>query len=151
MSKIVVIVVFIFIIIISLVAFYFLKGNTPQQSGQEKGGVVTVGTTKINVEYARTADEQQQGLMYRTSLPENAGMYFVFTSSLPRAFWNQNTLMSLDIVWIRRGTVIGVSALPAIEKGLVTVYSPGNADRVLEVPSGFAAAHNIHEGIIVIE
>jgi hypothetical protein len=114
-----------------------------------KNNIVTIGDVSVHVEYARTADEQRVGLMDRKSLGDNEGMLFVFAMPLPRSFWNQNTLIPLDVIWIRGNAVIGVSALPSIDKGLTIISSPGLADRVLEVTSGFARRHGIVRGTIV--
>jgi len=42
---------------------------------------------RIDIEIADTPQEQARGLMYRRSLPADAGMLFIFDSSQPRVFW----------------------------------------------------------------
>lgn len=47
-----------------------------------------------------TPEERAEGLMYRSELPENEGMWFVFDQEVPSTFWMKNTLIPLDIIWI---------------------------------------------------
>jgi uncharacterized membrane protein (UPF0127 family) len=52
------------------------------------------------VELALTPAERSQGLMFRKELGPENGMLFVFPSPSTGAFWMQNTLISLDIIFI---------------------------------------------------
>ena len=49
------------------------------------------GQNWLDIEIADNDDERMQGLMYRQSLQENAGMLFIFTNEEPRSFWMKNT------------------------------------------------------------
>lgn len=112
---------------------------------------IMIDNVIVDIEFARTPEEHARGLMYRDSLPENHGMLFVFPDTSLRNFWNKNTLIPLDIIWIREGRVVGISYLPkANETGAaVTVSSPEPADHVLEVGSEWAARHGISIGSAV--
>ena len=121
----------------------------PKQNNNSVPNSITIEGKEIFIEYARTRQEQQTGLMNRKFLDENAGMLFVFSMALPQSFWNQNTLIPLDVIWIRNGVVIGVSALPNIQEQSKTIFSPGLADQVLEVNAGFANQYNIKRGSII--
>ncbi len=64
-------------------------------------------TTQINVEgsiftceVADTEETRERGLMYRTTLGDNACMVFVFPKVEVYPFWMKNTLIPLDIVWL---------------------------------------------------
>lgn len=131
-----------------------LKFQTNSDTVENKNPVVaegklTVEGKTITVEYARTMGEQQVGLMNREHLDEDAGMLFVFSMALPRTFWNHNTQIPLDVIWIHGGVVIGVSNLPSIQEKSKTIISPGIADQVLEVNAGFAERYNIKKGSII--
>lgn len=52
---------------------------------------------KIKVEIASTPEEKAKGLMYRTSLPENSGMLFIFPYEQKLSFWMKNTYIPLTI------------------------------------------------------
>ena len=58
------------------------------------------GDHNFNIEVATTKQEQALGLMFRRSLPENAGMLFIYEQPQPAAMWMKNTLIPLDMVFI---------------------------------------------------
>ncbi len=107
---------------------------------------ITLSGHKLNVEFMRTPTEQQRGLMYRRELDEDDGMLFLFTESGQKTFWNKNTYIPLDIIWLYEDQVVGISQLPAISEGLITVSSPSNTNRVLEVNRGWSERHGIQIG-----
>ena len=84
---------------------------------------------------ARTPSEWEQGLMYRRSLDGADGMIFLFPDTQYRSFWNENTLVDLDLYWLSKKAVVGRSFLPSIEKSkdVVVVNSPKPADTVIEL------------------
>src|SRR5690606_18293913 len=55
----------------------------------------------FDVELALTPEEQMRGLMFREELADDGGMLFVFPDEQHRAFWMKNTLVPLDMVFIR--------------------------------------------------
>lgn len=62
---------------------------------------LTIGNaTYARLELALTPEEHTRGLMSRRSLPDDAGMLFVFRDTRPRAFWMKNTLIPLDILFL---------------------------------------------------
>ncbi|MBI2052654.1 MAG: DUF192 domain-containing protein, partial [Candidatus Ryanbacteria bacterium] len=88
------------IILLFLISWYF---NADE---------IFVGSARVYIEKARTPEEQARGLMGRKSLAEDHGMLFLFSGAAPRVFWNRNTYIPLDVIWIRDGKVIGASSLP---------------------------------------
>ena len=58
------------------------------------------GDIHFNVEVARTPEELQKGLMYRTELPLTNGMIFDIYPVRPIAMWMKNTQISLDMLFI---------------------------------------------------
>ena len=54
------------------------------------------------VEVARTAEEQALGLMNRPSLAPDRGMIFPYDPPRPAAFWMKNTLIPLDMIFVRQ-------------------------------------------------
>lgn len=54
----------------------------------------------FHVEIAATPEEHAQGLMFRTAMPQDRGMLFVFGTEGVRSFWMRNTLIPLDILFI---------------------------------------------------
>ena len=76
-----------------------LRPKLEDRTVKNAGPHVCLDSQCYGVELARTPDELMRGLMFRTSLPQNAGMFFVFDSELDQPFWMKNTLIPLDMVW----------------------------------------------------
>ena len=105
------------------------------------GGKVHVFT----VEVARTPEEQQRGLMFRESLAADRGMIFPYDPPQPVAFWMKNTLIPLDMIFIRAdGTIANIET--AVPLSLDSVPSAGNAAAVLEIAGGRSAELGIRAG-----
>lgn len=104
---------------------------------------------KFNVEIARTAAEQQQGLMFRTSLPTDGGMIFPFAKPRFASFWMKNTLIPLDMIFIRADGSIDRIAENTIPESLEPVASGGEVSAVLELAGGTAARLGIDEDATV--
>ena len=116
-------------------------------SALQKGKVVIDGRVTIDVEVARSMEEQAKGLGGRSSLKKGTGMVFPYDGPGPRAFWMMGMLIPLDILWIRGGKVVAIEAKippPSPDKPLA-VYSHV-ADLVLEVPAGYAHEMGIRVG-----
>ncbi len=96
----------------------------------------------IQLEVARTPEEQAMGLMYRTSLPGDRGMLFSFEPPRPVQFWMQHTLIPLDMVFMRDGEVkaIVANAQPCTSNPCPTYGSRREAvNQVIELAGGRAA------------
>ncbi len=52
------------------------------------------------VEIAKSSREKQKGLMYRTRLPENEGMLFLYSEETNIKMWMKNTYIPLDMIFI---------------------------------------------------
>ncbi|MBL8677109.1 MAG: DUF192 domain-containing protein, partial [Alphaproteobacteria bacterium] len=55
-------------------------------------------TILFQVEVAETPKERAKGLMFRTTLPDDGGMLFLFPEAQPVAMWMKNTILSLDMI-----------------------------------------------------
>jgi uncharacterized membrane protein (UPF0127 family) len=94
----------------------------------------------IELEVAQTPDQQMLGLMYRTSLPENRGMLFAFDPPRPARFWMKNVSLTLDMIFLRQGTVAAIfSKVPPCKSEPCPTYGPaGEIDQVIELRGGRA-------------
>ncbi len=104
---------------------------------------------KINVEFAKTLEEQQRGLSNRASLPKNSGMFFVFSEEEHRSFWMKNMFIPLDMIFISsKGRVNEITTLSPC--GETEICQPHNskapAQYVLEINAGSALKWKIMEG-----
>jgi uncharacterized membrane protein (UPF0127 family) len=96
-------------------------------------------THTLKLEIARTAEQQRKGLMFRTFLPSDQGMLFVFDSEAPREFWMQNTLISLDIIFAdANGKVVTIHKRTKTNQTTETYPSSQPAKFVLETNGGWA-------------
>lgn len=103
-------------------------------------GFVTIRGNTFQVEFVEQERDWYNGLSRRASLCANCGMMFNFFNSAPKTFVMREMNFPLDIVWINRGELIGISAnLPAEHKEPYTPYpSVGSVDQVLEINAGAA-------------
>lgn len=57
------------------------------------------GSARVSVEVVDTPQGRERGLMFRKSLPRYSGMLFVYEYAQPVAFWMENTLIPLDMLF----------------------------------------------------
>ena len=112
---------------------------------------LTVTTTsgrkhRFTVEVARTAEQQAQGLMNREALAPDRGMIFPYEVPTAASFWMKNTLIPLDMIFVRSdGTVARIEANTApLSLDPVPAGEPVGA--VLELAGGRAAELGITAG-----
>jgi uncharacterized membrane protein (UPF0127 family) len=105
------------------------------------------GVHHFTVEVAATEEQQERGLMFRKSLDGDRGMIFPYDPPQEVAFWMKNTLIPLDIVYIRKdGTIVRITHAEAMD--LTPLPSGEPIAAVLEIRSGRAAELGIQEGDI---
>lgn len=135
------------IVALVLVMFVMLAVGKNQPS---KFATVKIGNATVQAEIADTEAKQLRGLMFRDSLPKDAGMLFVFPKEGRHSIWMMNTSIPLDIVWMdREKKVIKVEegARPCGALLICKTYSAGADDMyILEVNAGYAKRHGIKPG-----
>lgn len=104
------------------------------------------GEVVVTVEVVDTWPKIEKGLMYREFLPADAGMLFKMGYEHDHAFYMRNTLIPLDMIFIKKDlTIAGISqnAEPRTETlrkvGIPSLY-------VLEVNGGYTASHGVVAG-----
>ena len=100
---------------------------------------------RFQVEVARTPEEQAQGLMFRESLGPNRGMVFPFDPPRPASFWMKNTLIPLDMLFVRADGTIARIAANTVPHSLDPEGVREPVAAVLEIPGGRAAELGIDE------
>lgn len=102
-------------------------------------------SARVEIEVARTAEEQSRGLMFRDHLASDAGMLFIFESEDVHSFWMKNTFIPLDIVFVDDlGEISGI--VEQAEPQSLTPRSAGPSRYVLEVNGGWCVAHGVRPG-----
>lgn len=104
----------------------------------------------FTIELALTPEQQAQGLMFRRTLAADAGMLFPHESEQELLMWMKNTLIPLDMVFIRADGTISRIAERAVPQSLTTIASDGPAAAVLEINGGTAARLGLKPGDKVI-
>ena len=101
---------------------------------------------RFTVEVARTPEQQNYGLMNRSSLAPDRGMIFPYDPPQAVAFWMKDTLIPLDIIFIAPGGTILNIAANTTPLSLEPRPSAGPVEAVLELAGGRAAELGIEEG-----
>jgi uncharacterized protein len=103
------------------------------------------GTYRFTVQVAATPEQQERGLMFVTSLPDDQGMIFPYEPPQETSFWMKNTLIPLDIIFIAaNGTIARITHAQAMD--LTPLPSGVPVIGVLEIRAGRAAELGIREG-----
>lgn len=118
-----------------------------QSQAQQRLPVVSLsaGMYVIRAEVAADQQSRQQGLMYRKSMPANAGMLFVFEQKAGHCFWMKNTELPLSIAFLADdGTIVNIEDMrPHSEEN----HCPKAAIRyALEMNQGWFAQKGIKAG-----
>lgn len=101
---------------------------------------------KFFVEIARSPQEQETGLMNRQSLAPDRGMIFPYDPPQPVAFWMKNTLIPLDMIFVRADGSIARIAANTVPLSLEPVPSAEPIAAVLEIAGGRSAELGIRPG-----
>jgi uncharacterized membrane protein (UPF0127 family) len=103
------------------------------------------GAHHFIVDVARTEQQQERGLMFVRALAPNRGMIFPYNPPQEVAFWMKNTLIPLDIVFIRPDrTIARITNAKALDETPLPSGEPIAA--VLEIAGGRAAQLGIRPG-----
>ena len=104
---------------------------------------------RFDVEVAMTEQQQEQGLMFRKELAPDKGMIFPMNPPRTASFWMKDTLIPLDIIFIRTDGSIALVAADRQPYVREPVSAGIPVSGVLELPGGRAAELGIMEGDVV--
>lgn len=104
------------------------------------------GEVTFQVEIADGPVERERGLMFRESLAEDHGMLFLFAREKQQSFWMKNTLIPLDMIFIRADrTILGIVE-NAEPETLTSRSVPGQSQFVLEINGGLSTQLGLASG-----
>lgn len=112
---------------------------------------VTIATSSgqdaaFKVEIAGTPEQRSRGLMFRREMDPDHGMLFDFGTEMMARMWMQNTLISLDMIFIDADGVIANVARDTVPKSTAVIPSSREVRYVLEVNAGTARRFGIKSG-----
>ena len=105
--------------------------------------------SQFAIELAVSAEEIRRGLMYRTELQASHGMLFIFSAADELRFWMKNTLIPLDMLFIRSDGVVHRIHEMARPGDLTPISSDGPVLAVLEIKGGLSRKLGIAPGDVV--
>ncbi|EKY13023.1 DUF192 domain-containing protein [Capnocytophaga sp. oral taxon 324] len=100
----------------------------------------------IEVEFAKNDIERSLGLMYRSSMDEHQGMWFIFPEEAPRSFYMRNTEIPLDIIYLDKDKKVVSIAKNARPYDETSLPSEKPAMYVLEINGGLSDKWGIEKG-----
>lgn len=120
------------LLIICLIAFVGCYDTDEESKLSEHGfqkGRVLLGADDndvlIDVEIAESDEKRAEGLMSRESLPEDAGMMFVYFEPVRGGFWMKDTLIPLSIAFIdEEETIVQILDMDPCTKDPCPTYVP---------------------------
>jgi uncharacterized membrane protein (UPF0127 family) len=136
------------LLFLSLLAFALPAAAQPQPTLPQSDLVILTqkGPQRFRVELADNDVSRARGMMFRTSMAPDAGMLFDFKQEQMASFWMRNTLIPLDMLFIKAdGTILNIHqrAIPRDETG---INSAGPVRAVLELNGGTVSRLGIRPG-----
>ncbi len=106
---------------------------------------LSAGIHQLQVQVAQTQEQHATGLMYRTDMPQQEGMLFVFSAPSQQCFWMKNTLIPLTAAFVADdGTIVNLEDMQA--QTTQSHCSAKPVRYVLEVNQGWFAKKGIKAG-----
>jgi len=104
------------------------------------------GPRAFTVEIAADAKTRERGLMFRKHMDAGAGMLFDFQEPQLVDFWMENTILPLDMLFVRKDGTIANIAANAVPFSRDTIPSDGAIQVVIEINGGLARKLGIAPG-----
>jgi len=108
-----------------------------------------VGPEEMNVELALTSEQQRIGMMLRTNLAENAGMFFPLPMTQRASFWMKNCPLPLSAAYIDPDGVIQEIHDFQPHNTNAVISASYHIRFVLETPRGWFERHNVRRGMLI--
>ena len=118
---------------------FFISSNT--FSADE----IKINNLLSNIEVASNPNDRRKGLMFRKSLPEDHGMFFVWEYRKRQCMWMRNTYIPLNVAYIdTKGKILEIyEMLPLSED---SICSKKRVKYALEVNLDWFKSNNVQVG-----
>jgi|APTNR8051073442_1049403.scaffolds.fasta_scaffold05033_1 hypothetical protein len=130
-------------------AAQFANTEAGPQTGLPKSRLsiaTPAGVRVFTVELAATPTSREIGMMWRTHVARNEGMLFHFPTAHRLSFWMKNTMIPLDIIYVRADGTISQINRNAVPFSLTPIPGRELCTAVLEIGGGEAARQGIAVG-----
>ena len=136
-------IIFIFCLLINLSCFL----NFKKVQAEEYKWIVNNDMTLL-LEISDNFQKRKIGLMNRESLKSNQGMIFIYERLEPVNIWMFNTLIPLDIIFLKKNKIIKIThnATPCFELPCEIYPSLDPVDMIIEINGGQAKILNLKVG-----
>ena len=137
--------------------FFESKGAEPAHLLQDFGRMgVLIETSNgpcvfIDAYVATDRAAKAQGLMYIESLGEFEGMLFIHSRPAKISMWMKNTLIPLDMLFVRDDQTIATIVIDTVPLSTDTIFSREPVTTVLELNAGSAQRWGIQVGDRVLK
>lgn len=101
---------------------------------------------RLDIEIADNEYKRETGLMYRHTMAENQGMFFVFKDERPLSFYMKNTEFPLDIIYFNSEKEIVNIQKNAKPYDQTSLPSDAPSQYVLEVNGGLSDKWKLTKG-----
>ena len=106
---------------------------------------LSTGMHLIRAEVADSMGTRMEGLMHRKSMPQGAGMVFVFDETATHCMWMKNTLIPLSVAFIdETGVIVNIADMQPHSEQSHCAARP--ARYALEMNKGWFAQRGIKPG-----
>ena len=107
---------------------------------------LSAGMHRIRAEVAADYGSRMTGLMHRPSMPQNAGMLFIFDENTVHCMWMKNTLIPLSVAFLdEEGAIINIADMQPHSEQSHCAARP--ARYALEMNRGWFESRGIKPGI----
>jgi uncharacterized protein len=136
-----------------ILALAFASGRALAAAGPQTGlpvETITVDTKagphSFSVEVAADDQSRETGLMFRKTMAPDAGMLFDFREPQAVSFWMENTILPLDMLFVRADGTIARIKQNATPFSRENIPSGEPVQLVIELNAGRVQALGIREG-----
>ncbi len=109
---------------------------------------LNAGIHVIQAEVASTTETRSLGLMRRKSMPQGAGMLFLFDESAAHCMWMKNTLIPLSVAFIdERGQIANIADMQPLDETTHCATRP--VRYALEMNQGWFKKRGVSAGMLI--